>query len=112
MVASSSRPRQYVIIPSCRGGEVMNESSEIRQDDPLDSSVEKPSSMPEEHQPIKADAPALSVQAGVSNAEGTAKTSPLGCTEPIPRTQSPMTTMPACLRRSLSCTRTMPKALL
>jgi hypothetical protein len=34
----------------------MNESSEIRQDDPLDSSVEKPSSMPEEHQPINADA--------------------------------------------------------
>jgi thiosulfate reductase cytochrome b subunit len=51
----------------------MNESSEIRQDDPLDSSVEKPSSMPEEHQPIKADAPALSVQAGVSNAEGKPK---------------------------------------
>jgi hypothetical protein len=37
----------------------MNESSEIRQDDPLDSSVEKPSS--------------LSMPAGVSNAEGKPK---------------------------------------
>ncbi len=47
----------------------MNESSEIRQRDPLDSSVENPSSMPTEDQPNEADAPILSAQVGESNAE-------------------------------------------